>query len=152
MKVDLNKNVLNLEENNQKMNIFVEKDNICFISNDIYGLTIKENTELWMIFNNLFNELQNIENNKLLNKYQEYLLRISSEINYSKIVIAKSFNDFIISIISPKDKIVKINYKKNEIGNILFNLYNTLEMHTKGMRQLSMNEYVYTLTKKNVKY
>lgn len=150
MNVVLENNVIQLKDRNQKMYIYIENDNMYFISDDTNGLTVKPNDKLWPIINVLFIELRNHENSKIVKKYQDYLVRIESEENYSKLVFAKVFEDFVFSTVSPKDKIVKINIKTNEIGKILLKFYNNLEMYSKGIHQISMDEYVYTLTKKNI--
>lgn len=91
MDVVLKDNIIELKEKNQKMMIYVENDNIFFISNDTNGLNVKENDKLWLIINDLFIRLRNFENNKSVKKYQDYLIRIESEENYSKLVFAKIF-------------------------------------------------------------
>lgn len=150
MNVTLKDDIIELEERNQRMQIVCDKENIIFISNDTNGLTVKPKDKLYLIINNLFNTLRNYENNKKVRKYQDYLVRVESDENYSKLVFAKVFEDFVFSIVTPKDKIVKINIKTNEIGKILLDFYNDLIMYTNNLHQISIDEYAYTLTKKNV--
>lgn len=150
MEVVLENNIVRLEDKNQHMSIYIEDNNIYFISNDTNGLNVKESEKLWKIINKMFNELRNHENNKKVRKYQDYLVRIESEENFSKLVFAKVFDDFVFSIVSPKDKIVKIDLKNSDIGKILLDFYNNLVMYTNVPHQISMDEYVYTLKKKNV--
>lgn len=152
MNVVLEKDAIILEYENQKMIIHCEEEYMYISSNDVNGLTVKSDDKLWKIINNFFSQLIIFENNNSLRKYQDYLVRIESEENFSKLVFAKVFDDFVFSVISPKDEIVKINIKDNDVGKMLLSFYNNLLMYAKDIYRITNDQYTYTLTRKNVIY
>lgn len=149
MKVTVQDENIKLYDEDNVMNINFDNENLFFSSNDSNGLRIKKNDNLWISINKLFNDLMN-SNDKIVKKYQDYLVSVLSEENYARFVLAKVFDDYIISTVCLINKPVKINVNNNESGKMLLYLYKDLLMYTKGYHQMSFDDYAYTLSKKNV--
>ena len=149
MKVILENENIKLYNEKNAMSINFDNENLIFSSNDSNGLRIKKSDSLWITINKLFNDLMNSDD-KIVRKYQDYLVSVVSEENFARLVLAKVFDDYIISTVCLTKKPVKINVNNNESGRMLLYLYKDLLMYTNGYHQMSFDDYGYTLTKKNV--
>lgn len=141
---------IEISNKDEKFKISHDSDYIYCESNDKDGIIIRPDSIVWQQFNILFSKLMLNDINNV-KKYRDYLISITSDLDYVRIALVKRENNFIISVISPLKRQIKISLN-SEIGIILLEFYNSIINMDMNVEQITMDGYMYSLNKKNVSY